>query len=324
MITRDFDGSDGDIIPPVFNGVGQFASVYYNASSVQYQKQVVITEDADTDLPEFLDNVGHRMFGIEDLQTSDKKDKVSISYALADRPGIASAANGTDKFFLQIDLNDGNDFLSIGDDLPLVPRASKNWGATVDGDDGNDTIEGGKLRDQLGGDEGADLIRGNGGDDIIGGGNGNDRLYGGDGNDFITCDSFTPGGRDIVYGGKGADTVYLSNDDVYDLIVLQSLSDSPKVDLHDTYFSFEAGTDEIDLSAIDASTKAARDQKFVVVKALTGKAGELAYKVTGADTSFPRWDFVGDVNGDKKGDLFFTVYQPSIDPGTKIADWFVL
>lgn len=130
------------------------------------------------------------MFGIEYLEMSQQEDRLDIAYDLADTAGIATGGSGADKFFLSIDLNGGNDVLKIGDDLPAVKGASKNWGALVDGGTGNDKINGGQLNDQLAGGEGNDFVRGGGGDDILNGVNGNDTIYGEDGNDRITLDGF--------------------------------------------------------------------------------------------------------------------------------------
>lgn len=137
---------------------------------------------------------------------------------------------------------------------------------------------GGKGNDLLVGNRSANSLSGGGGRDTLKGEGGNDKLVGG-------------GGADKMYGGTGADT-----------FIFKSTKDSTvAASGRDKLFDFsQKGKDKIDVSAIDANTKAGGDQKFKFIgdDAFHKKAGELRYEKRGGDT------FVqGDVNGDGKADF---------------------
>jgi Ca2+-binding RTX toxin-like protein len=89
--------------------------------------------------------------------------------------------------FLNIVLNDGADFLTVGTlvQLPL----------TVSGDSGDDRVSGGPL---------GDTIYGKSGNDRLDGRKGKDTLSGGDGDDVIVSNDDT---RDVVKCGSGSDLV---------------------------------------------------------------------------------------------------------------------
>ena len=113
---------------------------------------------------------------------------------------------------------------------------------------GDDEITGNGLDNRLSGDTGNDTLKGLGGDDTLSGQAGNDHLIGYAGNDEITGGR----GRDIMTGGTGADDFNF-----------ESVSEMGKTaSTRDRITDFAHGVDDIDLSAIDASTKAAGDQKF--------------------------------------------------------------
>lgn len=155
---------------------------------------------------------------------------------------------------------------STADDMALV-KASLG---------GNDAISGGNYADNLFGYAGNDVLAGNKRDDKLHGDAGNDSLNGGL-------------GADDLFGGAGNDTFrYLS------------LKDSTtSVSGRDTIFDFTAA-DKIDLSAIDANNRTAKNDyfSFVGTKAFSGKAGELRYEKKTSDTYI-----YADVNGDKKADF---------------------
>ncbi len=80
--------------------------------------------------------------------------------------------------------------------VALVLASGVALAATINGDNGPNTLIG-TMR--------ADLIRGYGGNDNITGGKGVDRIYAGAGNDYVS--SAGDGSRDLVKCGPGIDTV---------------------------------------------------------------------------------------------------------------------
>ena len=111
---------------------------------------------------------------------------------------------------------------------------------------------------------------------------GQDVLDGGDGNDLIDGG----GGADLMTGGAGADIFRFEGGDT-------GLS-------ADRITDFLAGTDHIDLSAIDANSGAVGDQAFAFIGASTfsGASGQLRYVYDGADT----W-IEADIDGDGAADF---------------------
>jgi len=139
------------------------------------------------------------------------------------------------------------------------------------------------------GGSGNDVIKGNAASNSLYGGKGNDTLYGLDGNDYLAGGS----GADILSGGRGADR-----------FVFKSVSES-RGSAIDTISAFVLGSDHIDLSGIDASTRASGDQAFTFIgaTAFSGKAGQL---------KFSRGLVSGDVNGDKTADFQIKVSGVSV------------
>lgn len=156
--------------------------------------------------------------------------------------------------------------------------------------------------ENLAGSSYADRLYGNTAANSLTGGNGNDMLSGNSGNDVINGGA----GADQLYGGSGADRF------VYK-VVGESTASS-----FDTIFDFvPTGGDRIDLSAIDASTRASGNQAFAFIgtAAFKGVAGELRYVKQASDTYI-----YGDVNGDKVSDLKIHLD----DAVTLTKDYFVL
>ena len=124
--------------------------------------------------------------------------------------------------------------------------------------------------------DGGLTLTGNGLGNIIRGGGGNDTITGG-------------GGRDVMTGGAGADH-----------FVFGALSDSVTGGGRDLIKDFLAGSDKIDLTAIDANTALANDQafSFIGAGAFSHTAGELQAKAFGANTLVS-----GDVDGDGHADF---------------------
>lgn len=136
------------------------------------------------------------------------------------------------------------------------------------------------------GGRGNDTLAGDSGNNILKGGAGNDRIEGGL-------------GADKLYGGSGADTFFFRS--VKDSTVAASGRDK----IHD--FS-KSQKDKLDLSAIDANTKAGGNQAFdfIGTKKFSKTAEELRYEKKNGDTYV-----YGDVNGDGKAD-FAIVLDPSL------------
>ncbi|MBR0556563.1 calcium-binding protein [Ciceribacter sp. L1K23] len=146
---------------------------------------------------------------------------------------------------------------------------------------------GNALANTITGNSAANTLKGLAGNDTLNGGSGNDRLEGGDANDRLTGGA----GADALYGGAGADR-----------FVFTALGDTKtSASGRDTIFDFSRSQgDRIELSALDADTKASGNQAFTFIgkTAFSHDAGELRYKFSGSSTVVE-----GDVNGDGKADF---------------------
>jgi len=122
----------------------------------------------------------------------------------------------------------------------------------------------------------------------IDGNRGNDTIIGSAGNDTIIGGS----GKDTLTGGGGADR-----------FVFATTTDSSRTS-SDTITDFLAGTDGINLSAIDADGAAGAQDAFAWLGtgAFTGSAGQLRYEQVGGNTLV-----YGDTNGDSVADLQITL-----------------
>lgn len=159
-------------------------------------------------------------------------------------------------------------FTLSGRDI-LLTAGSSNPGTA-----GDDTLNGTAGNDELSGGDGKDKLLGKGGNDVLDGGAGNDVLNGGPGADSLS-------------GGEGADRFQYG-----------AIGDStPGTLYHDAIADFVAGSDKIDLSAIDANPVVSGNQAFKFVTGeFTGAAGQVRYDAA-ADL------VLADVNGDGMTDL---------------------
>ena len=134
----------------------------------------------------------------------------------------------------------------------------------LSGFDGNDTLTGLK---------GDDYLDGGAGNHVMSGGGGNDTLYGG-------------AGVDVMTGGTGNDVFVVK-------FIAESTAAAP-----DTITDFVAGSDKIDLSAIDINPNSPNQQHFTFSSAvkLTGVAGQLIYDTTNHVV-------LGDADGDGQADF---------------------
>ena len=168
-----------------------------------------------------------------------------------------------------------------------VENLTLTGGAAINGT-GNalaNELNGNGFANVLNGRQGADVIDGNGGNDTIIGGLHADRLMGGSG-----ADTF-------VYADQAESAVSRGSVDViYD-------------------FNAREG-DRIDLTAIDASTKIAGNQDFVIVDALTGTAGQMTIKSYGQMT-------MSYENGANAGSSYGYIIEADTN-GDRVADFTLL
>ena len=131
------------------------------------------------------------------------------------------------------------------------------------------------------GNDAGNIILGGGGNDILAGNGGNDQISGGAGNDLLRGGA----GADILEGGVGADK-----------FVFASVLETTAGNRHDVILDFKGGADKIDLSAIDADSRAYGNQAFHFIGGndFTGVRGEL-HVVNGVVS--------GDINGDRVADF---------------------
>ncbi|WP_158025947.1 calcium-binding protein [Pararhizobium arenae] len=158
-----------------------------------------------------------------------------------------------------------------------------------------EAVSGSRFADKLYGNSSANTLEGNLGADLLNGAAGDDKLYGGS-------------GADDLYGGTGKDT----------FIYASFLESTVSTTNRDTIFDFSgAAGDKIDLSDMDASTKAAGNQafSFIETRAFSGKAGELRYEKKASDTYI-----YGDLDGNKKAD--FAIHLD--DAVTMLKGYFIL
>ncbi len=212
-----------------------------------------------------------------------------VTYEIAARQGTKGADSLKGSGYADVvGLLGGNDRFrgNGGDDVADGGKGHD----TIRGGSGNDTLYGGAGNDRLYGDAGHDVLEGGSGKDALSGGSGNDRLAGG-------------AGADILTGGSGAD-----------MFIFRSPADSPGKKARDVITDFKAGTDRIDLSAMDADRTVKGNQDFEFsMKA----AAHSVWTVSGGKNNLV---LRGDVDGDARAD--FEILLQSV--GKLTADDFLL
>ena len=165
--------------------------------------------------------------------------------------------------------NGGNDGMAGGSGNDFIDGGAGD--DAIDGGSGIDSIFGGLGNDTIDADDGNDTANGFAGNDTIDGGLGDDLLLGGTDNDNLAGGS----GLDTLRGGVGTDTMSggLGND-IYDF---NSTVKSVVGTARDVISAFSdnilTGQDVIDVSTIDANTRALGNQAFsFVVGAFTNAA----------------------------------------------------
>jgi Ca2+-binding RTX toxin-like protein len=143
----------------------------------------------------------------------------------------------------------------------------------------------------------ANIINGNAASNLLAGLDGNDSLYGLAGNDRL--DGGT--GNDLLVGGAGTDM--LTGGLGADRFVWESASDAGKGALRDIVTDFAQGIDKLDLSGIDAMSKAKGNNAFTFIgeAAFSGLQGQLRFEHFAGTESFTL--IQGDVNGDRVADF---------------------
>ena len=155
---------------------------------------------------------------------------------------------------------------------------------------GNDTLAGASGADLLTGGKGADLLFGGAGNDTLLGGSGGDRLLGGGGNDVLNGGA----AADRMAGGTGAD-----------VFVFSTAAEAGTVATHDRISDFTAGSDHLDLAAIQPG------QTFIGATAFGNVAGQVRYDVASGLLT-------GDLNGNGVADYAIELTNHSAITGADL------
>ena len=147
----------------------------------------------------------------------------------------------------------GHDNVAIGSNITAP--------ATIQGDNGNDTLTGGSGNDHLLGVAGHDDLRGRDGNDQLVGEAGNDVMRGGNGNDTLLAHA----GKDTLYGGAGADV--MRGGDNNDLLVSVGGGQSDSVEGNsgtDVFWTDSESTESVSSTATERGLGAVhRISKFM-------------------------------------------------------------
>jgi Ca2+-binding RTX toxin-like protein len=161
-----------------------------------------------------------------------------------------------------LDGGTGTDWLYVTGSTNSVVDLAKATGQNTGY--GTDTI---KNVENASGGSGVDKFYGTSGNNTLRGNNGNDVLNGRGGNDSLQGDA----GKDSLTGGSGRDS-----------FIFRSVSESATgATTADVITDFVRGTDKINLSAIDASTRLSGNNDFIfngTTKFGTSTQGEIYYK----------------------------------------------
>ncbi len=265
--------------------------------------------------------------GFESFVLSSKSDDMTIDYDVSD---TSLAIEGFDYRLL---ITGSSSATKTGDTIVVKDgrKTLTGAGAAVYGSDGIDAFATGSLDDLLFLGKGDDFGHGGAGDDRISGNEGDDHLWGEDGDDFL----FGGIGKDTLNGGKGGDAIDCGlkgatdevdpiGDGVQDTIVYESTADSPIAD-GDRIVSFEPKIDKIDLSAVDADSKKAGKQPFTLVRALTGKPGQLMVSLTQLPEGLSSYTLFGDTDGNFAPDFMaVTVNVPDAYKNLPVGAFLIL
>ncbi|MBB5538122.1 M10 family metallopeptidase [Rhizobium giardinii] len=241
--------------------------------------EVAISPGTNRILATIWDGDGNDTFDLTAYSDNLKIDLRPGKASLFSEDQVANLGTDADETIHFARGNIFNALLHDGDIRSLIENAK--------GGSGSDRIIGNQVGNSLQGYSGNDTLNGEGGSDVLIGASGADRLSGGT-------------GADRLYGGAGADDLIGGADADMFLFKLRTES-TVSASGRDTIFDFSASQgDRIDLSVIDANSKATSNQAFAFLgnAAFTGAAAELRYVKGSSDTYV-----YGDVNGDKAADF---------------------
>jgi Ca2+-binding RTX toxin-like protein len=156
----------------------------------------------------------------------------------------------------------------------------------------------------------ADILVGGQMVDTIEGGAGNDQIYGQNGADFLTGGA----GADILRGGLDGDK-----------FIYKAVSDSTPGS-YDQIQDFQAGSDRVDLSAIDSDANAANGNgafSFIGTGAFSALGAASAGQLRVVQGTGGVWWAEGDTNGDGVADLLISMTYGS-STVTPLASHFIL
>lgn len=180
----------------------------------------------------------------------------------------AMGGSGTDTIYIPFEV----EAYVAPEGVEVIRMNAGFGGTTLTGNRSNNGLYGNAGDNVLDGGTGNDTLSGGTGADSLVGGVGNDTLQGGIGDDVLTGGA----GRDVLVGGAGEDTFD------FNLATEAGTSQSTASVIQD----FTTGTDQVDLSGIDANTAVAGNQLFTQMlfgsTAFT-RAGQL------------RWDTAADI-----------------------------
>lgn len=280
--------------------------------------------------------IGDAGFDIVSYETATLRVRVDLSGVLRnigdarqDTLIDIERVEGSDLNDILIGSNNGDDIAGAGGDDNMFGGeggdllAGEDGADKLFGEDGDDTLDGGEGADRLNGGDGLDVLMGGEGEDILlGGGNVDTASYANAGAGVIADldDRFAntgdaagdryfdienllgsahaddlrgDGGVNEIQGGGGDDTLTGGGGADFFLFALDGSVDTV------TDFS-QAGSDQLNVSNIDADTGVGGDQGFNFIgnAAFTGVAGELRFEASGGVTTI-----FGDVDGDAAADL---------------------
>lgn len=237
IIERTSDGVDWDVVGRPAANSHTFTDRSVDPGTTYNYRIRARASNADSDVVPLASPIATPSVGSDNFASIDSTGTLNFYGTIGNDRLIVSqlgtniivSSNGTTRTFsqllpggvqrIQVYGLDGDDKITIRDNVGPVNISGGNGDDEIfgnsgadridggDGDDyihglgGNDTLLGGNGRDRLFGDAGDDSLDGGNGNDVLRGGLGNDRLDGGNGLDRL----FGEGGIDTLNGGRSSD-----------------------------------------------------------------------------------------------------------------------